>query len=284
MLRRARITELFLLPVCVGAVAGWMVNAQRPWERAGQSVGDEILGPDGAPMVWVPAGTFMMGLTPQQAECAREVLGCDPKSVAALQPARKFTLSHGFWMHKYEVSNRLFRQYCNATGAPFPEDSTEPDEHPVVYVYWQEAYDYCTHFGMRLPTEAQWELAARGPEGLMFPWGNDWNEKLCCNYHHRGVHGKTMPVASLPEGRSWCGAHHLLGNVWEYCEDWFTPDYLVIVPDTDPRGPLSGTLHTCKGGAWFHFPDNPFAAGRCAAASKERSDFHGFRGVIVPEQ
>ncbi|NSW58127.1 MAG: SUMF1/EgtB/PvdO family nonheme iron enzyme [Armatimonadetes bacterium] len=282
--RRARVLWLLFLLICVGAIAAWILLAQRPWEHAGERAGEEIQGPDGAPMVWVPADTFLMGVTPPQARQVLQVLGCDPEYAATLQPAKRVTLSRGFWMHKFEVSRGLYRKYCEATGAPFPTERTDPDEHPIVYVSWQDAFAYCTHFGMRLPTEAQWELSARSPDGLLFPWGDEWDVMRCCNYHHRGPEGKTMPVDSLPEGRSWCGAHHLVGNVWEFCEDWYTPDYLKILPDVDPRGALSGTLRTCKGGAWFHFPDNPFGAGRGSLDPKARSSFHGFRGVIVPQQ
>lgn len=254
----------------------------RPWERAGTGPGQEIRGPDGAPMVWVPPGEFTMGLTPEQLQYALDVLGYPELQVENHTPTRRIRITRGFWLHRGQVTNRQYRRFCEATGRGFPVMSTEPDDHPVVDLTWYDAQAYCDRLGLLLPTEAQWEYAARGPASPMFPWGDEWDPLKCCNHDNRGPNGRTMPVDSLPEGASWCGARHMVGNVKEFCRDWFTPDYLIIAADTDPTGPTSGTQRSVRGGAWFHTPGHPFAANRGSIEPDEHSTLDGFRCVIVP--
>lgn len=173
------------------------------WENTGSNAGDEIIGPDGGTYIWVPAGSFQMG---------REV------------DQYKTTLGHrvelsGFWLGKYPVTNGQYLAYCQATGRQFPEASQQGEDHPVVWVDWDEATAYCEYYGLTLPTEAQWEYAAAGPESRTYPFGVVWAPDRLCWDGKRGPQNRTFPVGCFSSGASWCAAQDMAGNVWEWCAD-----------------------------------------------------------------
>ncbi len=210
---------LFLL-IGVGAF-----GADKAWEKPGKEAGEEITGPDGMPMVWVPAGEFIMG--------------CTEKCHLYSQPPHRVRLS-GFWLHKYEVTNAQFRAFCMATGHPFPQDSRQPDSHPVCAIMWKEAKAYADYYGLRLPTEAEWEYAGRGPEGRLFPWGGVMaRDDFCCWFMHRDENPgrNTFPVGSHHMDRSWCGAFDMAGNISEFCLDVWEAHYYEHSPAQNPMGP-----------------------------------------------
>jgi formylglycine-generating enzyme required for sulfatase activity len=244
-------------------------QADKPWERPGTKVGDEITGPDGGKMVWVPAGGFEMG-SPEGEGYSWE------------HPAHRVGITKGFWLGKCEVTNAGYRQYCRETGAEFPKDSDQADNHPVVCVTLAEAKAYCKHYELSLPTETQWEYAARGPEGRKYPWGNEWDPKKCCNNANQGPKGTTFPVGSLSPGNSWCGASDLAGNVWEWCRDWYGEKYYAQSPTDDPQGPDSGEYGVLRGGSWY------VDAGYCRSAFRNwflpslRYSYNGFRAARTP--
>ena len=197
---------------------------------------------DGAPMVWVPPGTFMMG-----SEDAFD----DEK------PVHPVTLD-GFWLYKTEVTNRQFAKFVKSSGRQTEGDwkryTARGWNHPVVGVTWNDAKAYADWAGVALPTEAQWECGARGPEGRTYPWGNGWDAKKCCNFENLGP-GKppTFPVGSFPQGASWCGASDLAGFVWEWCADWYGPYGAEAA--RNPRGPDTASTRVLRGGAWGYYPD-----------------------------
>ncbi len=222
-----------------------------PWQRPGTTAAEDIIGPDGGTMVWVPPGEFMMGCDDDDAED-------DEK------PAHLVKITKGFWLGRCEVTNAQYRKFCEATDREFPSESDQGDDHPVVYVSWEDAVAYCEHYGLRLPTEAEWEYAAAGPEGRKYPWGDEWDDKKCCNRKNKGPGGTTFAVGSFPQGASWCGALDMAGNVAEWCSDWSAADYYAKSPEVDPHGPSEGeadviaslspmTLHhqrVLRGGSW----------------------------------
>ena len=163
---------------------------------------------DGAEMVWVPAGEFLMGST-------------DDEGVRDERPQRKVYLD-GYWMYKTEVTVAQYRKFCEATNREMPEapEWGWKEDHPVVNVSWHDAVDYAKWAGASLPTEAQWEKAARGTDGRVFPWGNEWDAGACANSVSWSLKG-TKPVGSCPAGASPYGCVDMAGNAWEWCADWY---------------------------------------------------------------
>ncbi len=215
---------------------------------------------DNADMVWVPAATFTMG-------------SADGVGLEDEYPAHQVTLS-GYWIYKYDVTVAQYRAFCTATKRALPEfpndelswkdkkDWEHPDlqQHPIVNVSWFDATDYADWAGVSLPTEAQWEYAARGPKGNNYPWGgiatkddktNGWDETKCANYKNSLDKDKsTWPVGSFPAGASWCGAQDMAGNVSQWCGDW--NGYYSATAATDPTGPATGISHVLRGGSWVY--------------------------------
>ena len=214
---------------------------------------------DNAEIVWVPGGTFTMG---SPAGVGRD----------AEHPAHQVTLS-GYWIYKYDVTVAQYLAYCEATGSQIPNwpgfvyswsgkkgwGDPALQQHPIVNVSWHDAKGYATWAGVMLPTEAQWEYAARGPKGHNYPWGgtatardpqNGWDKTKCTIDDFSTVEGKsTMPVGSFPAGASWCGAQDMAGSVWQWCDDRYGPYTAAAV--TDPTGaPDTSVYRVQRGGSW----------------------------------
>ncbi len=228
----------------------------------GGDPGEETIGRDGQRLVWVPGGSFMMGSEDGWFE---------------EQPVHQVTLT-GFWIGKCEVTNAQYRTFCDATGRDFPEASSQGDEHPVVEVSWYDAQAYCEHYGYTLPTEAQWDYAAAGPDARRYPWGDVWDAERCCNWYNRGSGGNTFTVGSFPTGASWCGALDMAGNVYEWCADWYSATYYAVSPELNPPGPENSDCRVLRGGSWAGVSDDLF---RCAFRYNRtpvyRRDDYGFR-------
>ncbi len=236
--------------------------------RAVRKVGEEITGPDGGVYVWVPAGDFMMGSPDGE--------GNDDE-----HPQHRVRISQGLWLSKCEVTNAQYRAFCQATGGESPPKSDQGEHHPVVYVNWEDVKAYCDHYGLRLPTEAEWEYAARGPERRRYPWGSDWDETRCCNVGSRGPGGRTFPVGSFPHGASWCGALDMAGNVEEWCADWYDAGYYGRSPGTDPQGPPHGEPRVSRGGSWGSCEVSLYrSVSRNWSLPVVRYDCVGFRPVV----
>jgi formylglycine-generating enzyme required for sulfatase activity len=235
-------------------------------------------------LVFVPAGQFTMGSDPSETDS-------DPTET----PLRTISLS-AFWIDQTEVTNGMYA-VCVLEGectAPYLGISlTRPDyytnlafaEHPVVNVTWIQAAEYCAWAGRRLPTEAEWEKAARGPDGRTYPWGET---SPACDLLMFGDPGPgrqtcgedTAPVGSFPDGASPYGALDMAGNVWEWTADWYAPDAYTFLPDLDPSGPESGTGRVLRGGAFNDGPGSIRAANRHQTAPENPSYFVGFRCAI----
>jgi len=196
----------------------------------------------GVGMVFVPAGNFIMGSSQ----------GLDDE-----RPVHTVHLED-FYIDRYEVTNAFYR-ICVEEGAcpppgrtgSFTRDSyfenSQFDNYPVVYVDWENARAYCQWRGMDLPTEAQWEKAARGTDGLTYPWGDDLVQSSA-NYNDQV--GDTTEVGMYENGRSPYGAYDMAGNVWEWVTDWYSNTYYLSTPLTDPLGPATGEYKVLRGGSW----------------------------------
>jgi formylglycine-generating enzyme required for sulfatase activity len=192
---------------------------------------------DGTVVVKVPAGEFLMG-------------SAEGKGEPSEHPQRRVFISE-FLMDKTEVTWRQFRKFVGATGAqlsPEPPWGT-PDDYPVASLLFNQAKAYCEWVGGRLPTEAEWEKAARGADGREYPWGNLWDQDLC-NTLDGGPH-RPEAVGSFPDCLSPYGLVDMAGSVWEWCADWYAEGY-PEGPARDPKGPETGTLKVLRGGSWIN--------------------------------
>ncbi len=226
----------------------------------------------GAPMVFVPASEFTMGSN---------------SGAASEQPAHKVSLG-GFWIDKHEVSVKLY-QSCAGVGCP----ATPPGpnwktnyfgdfqnvNNPVINVTWTEANAYCAAMGKRLPTEAEWEFAARGNDGRLYPWGNTWKPE-CAQYGWTPIKGHYQTYADV-DGYAICpspaGALNMAGNVWEWVADYFDQNYYKDAPRENPKGPTSGRERIIRGGSVLEQPVDLRTTIRIPLGADTRRDNVGFR-------
>ncbi|MGD9851771.1 MAG: formylglycine-generating enzyme family protein [Nitrospirales bacterium] len=180
-----------------------------------------------------------------------------------------WVITDGYFIDKYEVSNQDFSDFMKKTGHPAPAYWDDPrlnkPRQPVVGVNWFDAKAYCDYQGKRLPTESEWERAARGPQGFKYPWGNELDPAKA-NFAKN--HEATLPVDSIPEAVSPYGLHHMAGNVFEWVEDWYDPNFYQKTPHpVNTAGPLKpiwlggtgtyvdrltvGNKRVIRGGSWI---------------------------------
>ncbi|MBI3921731.1 MAG: SUMF1/EgtB/PvdO family nonheme iron enzyme [Armatimonadetes bacterium] len=223
-------------------------SAQQPKGKSAKARKTKINPIDGAEMVWIPAGEFLMGSNERSNERADE------------KPPHKVYLD-GYWIYKFEVTVAQYRKFCRATRRKMPDAPSWgwKDNHPIIDVDWFDATAYSKWAGVRLPTEAQWEKAARGTDGRKYPWGNKWDRRKCANSVGKRLSG-TMPVGSYPTGISPCHVRDMSGNVFEWCADWFDEKYYAKSPGRNPIGPTSGTYRVLRGGSWATDVAREFAA------------------------
>ena len=252
-------------------------EAAKNKQPRGQKTGDVYVNPkDGAEMVWVQTGEFLMGSND----------GPDNS-----RPQRKVYLD-GYWIYRHEVTVAQYRKFCEQTGRNMPNAPSWgwEDKHPMVHVTWEDAADYAKWAGVSLPTEAQWEKAARGTDARRYPWGNKWDPSKCnLNSEWEESPKRTQPVGSYPTGASPYGCMDMAGNVWEWCADFYKADYYNESPSRNPAGPASGSAHAMRGGSWYELNDGGLFLGSFFCASRYVVDFSsysnldlGFRCVITP--
>lgn len=230
-------------------------------------------------MILIPAGPFLMGSSPKDGNVGFTV-GVDEL------PQRTLNLK-GFFIDRFEVTALKYRDFLEATGRTPPGDPRFPEiypwareggvpkefeNHPVIYVSWGDAEAFCGWAGKRLPTEAEWEKAARGPDGRIWPWGNifDARKANVQEFHSGG----TLPVGSFPKGASPYGVEDMAGNVAEWIADWYE-----AYPGSKLVREAFGKNRVVKGGA-FTLPGEPYARSASRSMARDPEKKHrsiGFR-------
>jgi formylglycine-generating enzyme required for sulfatase activity len=244
------------------------------------ALGDTWVRPtDAMVMVYVPAGEFEMGSDESDPDAEKDEF---PQHAVALE---------GYWIDRTEVTNAQYA-LCVADGSCRESAVEHPtyvklydakydgDEYPAGGLYWSDAVDYCAWAGARLPTEAEWEYAARGPQANVYPWGDE--APTCELAQLRGCSGVKIPAGSRPAGVSWCGAMEMAGNVWEWVADEYTSDYNSRPLSEDPANSSLRPIRVLRGGSWHQIPRYIRSAERTARSSLYRIHDVGFRCVGGP--
>jgi formylglycine-generating enzyme required for sulfatase activity len=239
-------------------------TAQTLWPQQAGAVRENP--EDALKYVWISPGMFMMGCSPDDREC-------EPDE----RPAHRVSLSKGFWMGQTLVTVRAYKRVAADRGVKMPmtpifDPDWTRDETPITNVSWNDAHDFCAWTGGRLPTEAEWEYAARaGSTAARYGKIDDiaW-------YFTYGV-SQTYPVAQKRPNAF--GLYDMLGNVWELVNDWYAPDYFQSGPSQDPAGPTHGTFRVLRGGSWFEHPRYVKVSFRFRDFPDNRYDTYGFRCV-----
>ena len=255
-MRRLGVAVVLMMLVVAGPVA--LVVLGTAVVAAATSRG--TVAPNGALQVaaglgWVrvPAGTFLMGCVEADTSCLDNE-----------HPRHEVTFLQPFELMAAEVTVGQYARFPLDTGYPSPPepDYRQTDRHPVVLLSWDDAVAFCAWAGVRLPTEAEWEYAARGGRmGLVYGWGNEasldranYGAEQCCAGATGGADGwlNTGPVRSFPPNDF--GLYDMAGNVWEWVGGWLDDDYYGSSPSIDPPGAATGHARIARGGSWLNFP------------------------------
>lgn len=210
---------------------------------------------DGVTMVLVPVGRFMMG---------------SDKGGSDEQPVHEQEISEPFWIDKTEVTQANF---ARLGGEQALSSEFEGSDRPIEQITWFEAWDFCQSRGARLPTEKEWEYVARGPDNLIYPWGNEWNENNAV--YNGNLDGQSVEVGSLPEGVSWVGVMDMSGNAWEWLSSLYTDGY----PYSDTQEDQSDTVNyrAVRGGSFDEVRINWRSPDRGYRSPDFSIDYLGFR-------
>lgn len=283
---------LALAVVCILAAAAWGLDTQDivvEWSPEGKQLAMQRVA-EWRPkeeMVLVPAGPFLMGSDKK----------IDRNAYKTEMPQRTVYLD-SYEIDKYEVTALHYLKFVLATGR-LPQLDWRYDggnfqesmaNHPIMHVSWTDADAYCRWAGKRLPTEAEWEKAARGEDGRIFPWGNQMAGLTRANYGRTGLSG---PVRDRPErlllyppiisvdkydnAASPYGVRQMAGNVAEWVADWYDKDYYQRAPDRNPKGPETGANRAFRGGGWIDSTPTVRAAQRNGAPPETKMNWLGFR-------
>jgi formylglycine-generating enzyme required for sulfatase activity len=290
--RRAKLIGIMVAAMLMGT-SGWVwsldvADVTREWTADGKKIAAERAKlPAHDEMVKIPAGTFLMGSDKK----------VDRNAYQPEFPQRRVYLD-AYEIDKYEVTTVQFLKFVLATdrkplidwqyeGGNFQETMAN---HPVMHVSWFDADAYCRWAGKRLPTSAEWEKAARGEDGRIYPWGNEPAGLSRANFGRTGLSG---PVRDRPErlllyppiisvdkydnGVSPYGVFQLAGNVAEWTADWYDPHYYKTAPDRNPKGPEKGTQRAFRGGGWIDSTPSVRPAQRNGTDPNTKMNWLGFR-------
>jgi len=228
---------------------------------------------DGMTLFYIPAGKFIMGTDQGNKD---------------EWPAHEVFLD-AYWIDQTEITNEKY-QNCVSAGyctEPIEKRSFSFDQYynnpifknfPVIFVTWQQANDYCIWAGRRLPTEAEWEKAARSSKNQIYPWGN-----MSPSENYTNLGGGTTEVGSFPDGKSPYGVLDMAGNVWEWVSDWYNEDYYRVSRSLNPQGPSQGNLRVLRGGSWNSDKEFLRSTYRGTSSPDNATSRTGFRCVMDAE-
>ena len=241
---------------------------------------------DEAVMVYVPAGEFLMGTSDADIEYYKQIFPLRRITRFDNERPQRTVFVDAFYIDKYEVTNKQYKRFLAETGyvpkhyldyAPY-----NTSNFPAAVLEWEDAVAYANWAGKRLPTEAEWEKAARGTDGRIWPWGDEWDGTKLSGNDGTGLkdgYKETAPIGQFPQGASPYGAHDMAGNLWEWVSDWYDPNYYrTSPPNINPKGPDTGDGHVLKGGGWAENLDFTRCASRLGG--EPGSLLRGFRCVI----
>jgi formylglycine-generating enzyme required for sulfatase activity len=227
-----------------------------------------------SPMILIPAGEFMMGCNDQ----------VDKKCQGNEKPYHKVYLD-AYLIDKFDVTQADYNECVDSKTckANKKEKGLTDNRQPVVNVRWAEANTYCQWAGKRLPTEAEWEKAARGTDGRVYPWGGGANniDISKTNFAASNI-GTTTPVGNYPSGASPDGVMDIAGNVWQWLADWYDKNYYHSSADRNPKGPESGKSRVLRGGSWYDEASSLRTSYRFDAAPDRADNIIGFRCARTP--
>ena len=254
-------------------------------------------------MVWIPPGEFMMGSKLSASEVARKY-GGEAKYFEGEVPRHKVTITGGFWLGKYEVTNAQYRRRQSShSSGEYKGHSLDGADQPVVEVSWEDAKAFCKWVSEKtgrpygLPTEAQWEYACRAGTDTVRYWGDDdasmgqyanvydRTGKEAFNFDWESADTTDGFKVSAPVGRfkaNAFGLYDMIGNVWEWCADWYDEDYYGSSPSKNPTGPTSGSSRVLRGGSWIDSPRYCRSANRYRSTPGNRYLHLGFRLAASP--
>ncbi len=266
--------------------AAGLYGADAPSGKDGQTTSSELIetetikGKDGAPMILIPAGPFIMGSN---------------DGLPNERPERQVTLD-AFYIDQYEVTLSLYQQFLQEAKYDAPatwddEAANTVGDRPAVGMNWHGAAAYCKWAGKRLPTEAEWEKAARGPDGRRYPWGHMQPFVDIANYNRglwvseaitlvavtSGVEGMSVRHGLKHGGRSPYGLAHMAGNAAEWVADWYDREYYQKAPAHNPMGLEKGEKKVIRGGSWADLPAALRVTARFSAEPEFEDRTIGFR-------
>jgi sulfatase modifying factor 1 len=226
-------------------------------------------------MIFIPAGEFLMGSAEGQGRRDE-------------RPQRKVYLD-AYKIDKYETTNNRYLNFIHSTRRKEPpnpysdkklSEETGIGNLPVIQITWYDAVDYCRWAGKRLPTEAEWEKAARGEQRFVFPWGSNSPQPNEVNFERNWEDTKTLwPVGITAQTASPYGVMDMAGNAREWTNDWYAPNYYGTGVNKNPKGPKFGVLKVIKGGSWHSFEPDIRTASRGKGGFALKTDGIGFRCV-----
>jgi formylglycine-generating enzyme required for sulfatase activity len=258
-------------------------------QTAGPRLGATQVSPkDGMTMMYVPAGKFLMGSAysteTQESQTERGNFTMEHE-----HPQHTVTLD-AYWIDQTEVTQEMYARCVEEGQCKEPSCANSGENYPVICVSWKSANDYCTWAGRQLPTEAQWEKAARGTDGRLYPWGN---APASCEYAvindgsgsgFCGQGNRVWAVGSKPKGASPYGALDMAGNAWEWVADWYAEDYYQNSPRNNPTGPETGRYRIVRGGGEYdYYWYDVRAATRVPSRVSWRDLNLGFRCAATPD-